>query len=269
MSVQTMARVWAGSAHSGTGLLMLLAIADFADDDGRAYPSVATLARKCRMTPRNVNHILAALRDSGELEIRQNAGPGGANRYRILPKPAQPLKPASPLKATSPPEAAFTPEACFTLKPASSTPEDGFSPPLKPTSDEPSVNHQEPSDTSLARPATAKRASCPYQALIDLYHQHLPDFPRVKLLKDKRKKALQGFWTWILTSTRSDGSRRATNEGEALEWAEAYFQRARQNDFLMGRTPRTSEHANWRCDLDFLLTEKGMSQVIEKTAEAA
>ena len=33
MSVRTMARVWELSTHGGTELLMLLAIADFADDD--------------------------------------------------------------------------------------------------------------------------------------------------------------------------------------------------------------------------------------------
>ena len=48
-----MARVWDKSRHAGSELLMLLAIADFADDDGKAYPAVSTLATKCRMTGRN------------------------------------------------------------------------------------------------------------------------------------------------------------------------------------------------------------------------
>lgn len=79
-----MARVWELSNQRGNDLLMLLAIADFADDDGNAYPSVQTLATKCRMKPRNANVILAALRESGELEVRQNEGPHGTNRYRIV-----------------------------------------------------------------------------------------------------------------------------------------------------------------------------------------
>lgn len=99
MSVRTMARVWDQSTHAGTELLMLLAIADFADDDGNAYPAVSTLATKCRMSARNANFILTALRTSGELEIRTNEGPRGTNRYRVVTglKPASPpLKPASP-----------------------------------------------------------------------------------------------------------------------------------------------------------------------------
>jgi hypothetical protein len=140
-----MARVWAESAQSGSHLLMMLAIADFADDDGNAYPAVATLARKCRMSPRNANLVLTALRASGELEVRANEGPKGTNRYRVR-YPAEPLKPASPLKSASP------------LKPASATPEAGFPKPLKPASDEPSMNHQEPS--GRARDARRTRM-CP------------------------------------------------------------------------------------------------------------
>lgn len=135
MSVRTMARVWDQSVHSGTELLMLLAIADFADDEGNAYPAVPTLAAKCRMSPRNANFILSALRETGELEVRPNEGPKGTNRYKVVTG----LKAASPLKSASP------------LKPTSPTPEAGFLKPLKPTSDEPSLNHQEP-------PVRAKRA---------------------------------------------------------------------------------------------------------------
>jgi hypothetical protein len=54
----------------------------------------------------------------------------------------------------------------------------------------------------------------------------------------------------------------------ALGWFGDFFGRASENDFLMGRTPRSAEHANWRCDLDYLLTDRGMKQVIEKTEAA-
>lgn len=138
-----MARVWAQSQHAGSNLLMLLAIADFADDDGNAYPSVSTLAKKCRMSPRNANHVLAALRESGELTVRPCEGPMGTNRYRITvpSESAHPLKPASP----PPPEARFTPpEEAFTLKPVAGGAEAGSRHPLKPASPKPSLNRQEP-----------------------------------------------------------------------------------------------------------------------------
>lgn len=171
MSVRVSNRIWDSSQHSGTELLLLLAIADFADDQGRAYPSVGTLAKKCRMTDRNANALLAKLSASGELEIQRNAGPRGTNRYRIVLADAKGVKRTSaperskPLKSTSPPdpEARFTPEAANTLKPASEGGEAGFPKPLKSTSPEPSVNRQEPSERDIARgsKSASRRSSIP------------------------------------------------------------------------------------------------------------
>lgn len=117
--------------------------------------------------------------------------------------------------------------------------------------------------------SAAKLPTCPIQSLIDLYHEILPDLPAVRLQTKDRTKALQKTWVWCLTSKRSDGSPRAESAEQAVQWFRDYFTRAGQNDFLMGRTPRSGEHANWRCDLDFLLTDRGMKHVIEKTLESA
>ena len=110
---------------------------------------------------------------------------------------------------------------------------------------------------------------CPYQAIVDAYHETLPMLPKVKLLPASRQKAMRTMWGWILSSTKSDGQRRATTTEDALLWIRGYFGRASANDFLMGRTARSAEHAGWQCDLDFLLTDKGMKQVIERTQDAA
>ena len=129
MSVRTMARVWELSRHGGTELLMLLAIADFADDDGNAYPAVGTLATKCRMKTRNVNYILRTLQESGELRLSVGGGPRGTNRYRItLP----PLQSVAPLQGTAP------------LQPIAPPPAIQRRLPLQPIADKPSLNHQEP-----------------------------------------------------------------------------------------------------------------------------
>ena len=116
---------------------------------------------------------------------------------------------------------------------------------------------------------TDRQPPCEYQAVVDLYNETLPELPSARLMTEKRKKAIKSFWTWVLTSKKSDGKPRATNSSEALGWIGEYFARARDNDFLMGRTPPTGQHANWRCDLDFLLTDKGKTQVIEKARAAA
>lgn len=89
------------------------------------------------------------------------------------------------------------------------------------------------------------------------------------MMEGPRRTAIGNFWKWTLTSKRSDGQQRATDAQGALAWIDAYFTRARDNDFIMGRTVRSAEHANWKADLDYLVSAKGRKQVIEKTGGAA
>lgn len=111
---------------------------------------------------------------------------------------------------------------------------------------------------------------CPVDQFIGVYHEVLPEMPRIRILDDeKRGKEIRGFWRWVLTSKKTNGDPRATTQDEAMQWVRSYFERARENDFLMGRSPRSAGHENWRCDLDFLMTGKGKRHVIEKTGETA
>lgn len=102
-----------------------------------------------------------------------------------------------------------------------------------------------------------------------MYHAILPNLPKVRLITDDRVKAIRKFWGWVLTSTKTDNTRRAETPDQAIDWLRSYFELATENDFLMGRTPRSGEHENWQCDFDFLLTTRGLKQVIEKTKVAA
>lgn len=117
--------------------------------------------------------------------------------------------------------------------------------------------------------SAAKLPTCPFQKIVDLYNTTLPELPTAKVLNDKRQRDAKKFWLFVLTSEKSDGTPRATTAEQALEWIAAYFLRARDNDFVMGRTKKSDEHAGWRSDFDYLLSEKGITQVIEKTREAA
>lgn len=264
MSIQTMAAVWKGSQHGGSALLMMLAIADFSDDKGVAFPSVSTLAEKTRMKPRNANYLLSELQSSGELVIRIGAGRNGTNLYRIALDRLQGVQHVAGLHHS----AGVQRVAGLHHSAGGAAPQ--CAKPLHPSAPKPSLNHQEPPLTSLSRPAATKFLNCPYGQIVQLYHDVLPELPQVKLMDSKgRKEKLADFWKWVLTSTKSDGSKRATNLDEALAWIRSYFERARGNDFLMGRSNRAEAHSTWRCDLDFLLTDKGKKQVIEKTEVAA
>lgn len=87
LSIRVMTQVWANSQQKGSGLILLLAIADHANDDGYAYPGVETLAKKSRMSERNTRYVLDQLVAGGELAIARGTGPKGTNEYRVLVSP--------------------------------------------------------------------------------------------------------------------------------------------------------------------------------------
>lgn len=128
---------------------------------------------------------------------------------------------------------------------------------------EPEEEIKRPRSVGKQRTAASK---APFDEIVKVYHEALSELPAVRLMPAKRKALMQKVWVWVLTSKLPDGvTPRATNADEALAWFRKYFERASTNDFLMGRGRRSEEHAHWRCDFDFLLTDKGMKHVIEKT----
>lgn len=69
MSLAAMNAVWEYSRANANNLMVLLAIADNADDEGRAYPKQETIAKKARISVRTVQRCIQELRELGELEI--------------------------------------------------------------------------------------------------------------------------------------------------------------------------------------------------------
>lgn len=109
---------------------------------------------------------------------------------------------------------------------------------------------------------------CDRQAVVDLYHEVLPELPRVRVMNDSRGRIITSRWRWVLTSKKSDGTRRAETAEEALAWLRQFFEFARQNDFVMGRGYRDPKHSNWQADIEYLLSDRGLKQVVEKTGGA-
>lgn len=91
--------VWEHAEAAGTDLLLLLAIADSADDQGRnAWPSIADLSRKTRLDERTVQRRLKRLHDQGRIAIELGGG-RRRNRYAILMNP-----PPTPPGTAPPPQ---------------------------------------------------------------------------------------------------------------------------------------------------------------------
>lgn len=98
-----MAWVWEHSRAAPTERLVLLAIADCANDRGEAWPSMAALVDKTRLSERTVQRAVSTLVSLGELSAVIGGGRGRTTRYRLIrPEDGQtpPEKPRNPTPDT-------------------------------------------------------------------------------------------------------------------------------------------------------------------------
>lgn len=86
MSLKTTTRVWEHAPYDGMKLLILLALADNADDEGLAWPNQTTIARKARCSVETVRRATKQLVEAGAIEIVAEATPRKSKRYILTPQ---------------------------------------------------------------------------------------------------------------------------------------------------------------------------------------
>ena len=143
MSIKIMSIIWEHGPSAQSDRFVLLALADYANDEGEAWPSIAGICRKTCMSERGVQTVIRRLEAAGWVTIQTGAGRKNCNQYTIkTPQQVHPLPDKNPAgdapAGDAPPQMdAETPQ--MTAKnPAGDAPE-------------PSENHQEPSSTKSAR----------------------------------------------------------------------------------------------------------------------
>lgn len=152
MSIELMSAVWRDEYYTKADkakLLVALALADSANVDGFAFPSVDSIAKKARTSIRGVQEVCRELAADGKIEIQDGKGRNGTNLYRVLPP--QPLHPTP--AAIAPPTSKHREEGCsqFTPAKAAGCNEAALPPPVKaalpppPQCTQSVRNHQEPS----------------------------------------------------------------------------------------------------------------------------
>jgi hypothetical protein len=88
MSIRLMSQVWEDDRiQSQAELLVLLALADHARDDGLCWPSIRTIAAKARIEERSAQRILRRLIEKGLVELVSKGGcidgQNVPNRYKV------------------------------------------------------------------------------------------------------------------------------------------------------------------------------------------
>lgn len=95
-----MSAVWQLSEYRNEKRLVLLALADWANDDGVCWPKMPAIAEKAGITERGASGIMRQLVRDGVVEILdEGGGRGHSRRYRIhLPKKDEPASSFTPAK---------------------------------------------------------------------------------------------------------------------------------------------------------------------------
>jgi len=93
---------------------------------------------------------------------------------------------------------------------------------------------------------TSKNGTCPYQEIVDLYHEILPELPEVLKITKPRKAQMKARWE---NDLKMD-----------LEEYRRYFKFVREWPFLMGTKPGST----WRASLEWLTKEANFTKVIEE-----
>lgn len=80
-----MTAVWDDArTQSHSELLVLLALADWAKDEGYCWPTIPRLSTKARLSDRAVQQILGRLIETGRIKRIPGGGRGRANQYQLV-----------------------------------------------------------------------------------------------------------------------------------------------------------------------------------------
>lgn len=84
MSIKLMTWVWDNSPYQNDALLIHLALADWANDDGECWPKQTSIAKKARCSVEHVRRVTKRMQQEGYLEIVSvSKGPGSSHRYQL------------------------------------------------------------------------------------------------------------------------------------------------------------------------------------------
>lgn len=90
-----------------------------------------------------------------------------------------------------------------------------------------------------------KSDDCPHEQIVALYHEMLPELPRVRAMTSKRKSWLRARWN-------------GEKKRQSLDYWRRYFGFVRECPFLMGQNGR-----GWTADFEWLVNEANFTKVIE------
>ena len=117
-----------------------------------------------------------------------------------------------------------------------------------PTNQEPITKNQEPRTNNKTLSSKPSASTCPHLKIIELYHEILPELPRVipDMWKGARAKALAARW-------------KESDKHQRLEFWKWYFNLVRKSQWHLGVNER-----GWQANLEWLVKQRNFVNMIEK-----
>ena len=100
---------------------------------------------------------------------------------------------------------------------------------------------------------------CQHQAVMDLYHQHLPTLRRVEVWNATRQSYLRQRWREVAIDI---GKRRPATQEAILEWWSGFFQHINTSKFLTGKVNSKDGRA-FMADLEWIIKPSNFAKIIE------
>lgn len=231
MSYDLVRIVWDRKDLDASERLVMLSLADHADDHGYSYPSIKRLCERTSLAERTVQGTIKKLVGRGLLSVRYGEGRNGTNAFIINAAPAadappQDLRPAADAprnKCTTPPQILHLPPAADAPKPTRTI--------IEPTE----VISSDEEIVIVAVDDVAEAVA----AFNDMAARH--GISQVQKMTDTRRKALRGR---LKDCGGIEGWRLALSKIEA-------------SDFLTGRS------RDWRCNFDWINKPANFTKLME------
>lgn len=119
----------------------------------------------------------------------------------------------------------------------------------------------EPSEEPRTKPKTVA-PPCPHQQILDLYHELLPELPRMKVWDGARQQNLTARWR-----ERWKAGHYATQAEGLAYWRRMFEYVGRKCDWLMGRSENYGGRKPFQASLDWIVKPQNFAKIIERKYE--
>jgi len=280
MSMQLMAYAMSLKVGNPLRKLVLLKLADNANDKGECFPSYQHIADQCEISRRAVMGHIQALEKAGYLKIkrRKNGKENQSNVFYLTLKKGGESAALGGSELSAPPSERNAPpsESAALGGSESGSPitSHSFEPVIEPTPLPPNSAGKVDAAASAnpdglagvigddQKRTTAKprrRYEAPVSELVAIYNEETAGvLPAVQKITDSRIKAVNARWLQFLNSKTLTGEVRYSDRESGLVWWRKFFRKVLLNERWCG-----GSGIEWTADFDWIVKQSNFVKILE------